>query len=104
MSRLILKPTLELQGLDPSTQHDVVYSSDTGILAIGCQEHTLPEWKRRGAEIIAEEKGGLDPGAGCGCESCVALQKDRRRRRAAAVRRYLPRLNKLIQHIEKAEA
>jgi hypothetical protein len=104
MSRLVLKPTLELRGVDPSTEYNVEYSGDTGILTIGCQEYTLREWKRRGVEIIAKQKAGPASVPGCECTSCCQLRKTEVRRRAAAVRKYLPRLNKLIQHIEKAEA
>jgi hypothetical protein len=104
VSRLILKPTFQLEGTDPSTDYDVHYSSSSGILTIGCQEHTLAVWKRDGAELVAGRMAGYSIGAGCGCAGCLRAQKRVEQRRAAAVRRYLPRLTRLIEHIENAEA
>jgi hypothetical protein len=107
VSRLVLKPALVLSGRDPATDYDVEYSSENGELTIGCQTHSLKNWKRRGAAIIVEAKG---EGLPCDCGFCKADDYYAKqlaatnRYNAARVREFLPRLEKLIATIEQAES
>lgn len=104
MSRLILKPTLKLEGIDPSTNYEVVYDGETKQLGIGCQSFSLAEWKSAGADVIARQFARAEGCNNVECNICKALRPGNERRRAAAVRKYQPRLTRLIEHIERAEA
>lgn len=102
MSRLILKPTLVLDGDDPATGYGVRYNSDSGLLEIGCEAHTLREWKRDGAEIITDSSR-REAAAVCKNPSCLICRGRREAVLRKSARNYV-RLQKLIDRIEAAES
>jgi hypothetical protein len=105
VSRLVLKPALVLEGDDPATGYRVRYTSSSGTLEIGCQSYPLRQWKRRGAATIRERLVGTSGAcANPRCTICAGLRGNNRRERTEAVRKHLPRLQRLIATIEQAEA
>lgn len=83
-----------LHGRDDETRQDWVYDTHTGILTIGCQQHTPADWRSSPAvdQVVREFAGLIDTCTNDNCQTC-AVAPD-------AYARYRARLNGILDLVD----